>query len=585
MGINLGAFLSPLVCGWLAAYTLGKYHSGFAAAGIGMLVGMIIYVFGQRLVIELDQGAQPEPVTENKPKENAGAALTPAISETEAERTSSVVPFLNRITPAVLAAIGICLVISGPVLVLPAIGLISFNSLIAMEIAGVCALIAAWIASKVHSAVRDRVLTVYILGLFVVCFWAGFEQAGNVLNVWADQTTNRYLTQDALKPSLYPEVNEEVDQETRPEQGGLGRWLNMFKFKSGKSTPLQTESNAVSDNWWTKLWNPVSTEWFQSINALAIFLLAPIFAMMWTALERRRISPSIPTKMALGVVLMSVAFGFMVFAAKQEDRPTTAHLKASKLPDAIQVNEQNQLCHKRKDGKGLETPYHSGRLVFDPNTQLFHLRGVLPDVERDRIVRDTSPDDFVKKTEELQSKSNEAQGKVFRVEVQLNKEPPGFEMRYTGFNKTEVYYDPTTRTLSSTIRLKDRDVKALWLAAGDPEFRETINDLFQESSIYRVSPWWLFWFYIIATLGELCLSPVGLSMVSKLAPAKFATMLMGLWMLTSFFGNFAAGAAGELYGTVAPTPFFLGFVIFLASASLVLFLLVRKIVGMMHGVN
>jgi POT family proton-dependent oligopeptide transporter len=87
------------------------------------------------------------------------------------------------------------------------------------------------------------------------------------------------------------------------------------------------------------------------------------------------------------------------------------------------------------------------------------------------------------------------------------------------------------------------------------------------------------------TIGELCLSPVGLSMVSKLAPAKFATMLMGLWLLTSFFGNFAAGAFGEKWGTWAPIPYFLFLAIMLAGASLILFVLVRKIVSIMHGVN
>src|SRR5205807_7049185 len=44
MGINLGAFLSPLVCGWLAENTLGRYHSGFTMAGIGMLCGLLIYL-------------------------------------------------------------------------------------------------------------------------------------------------------------------------------------------------------------------------------------------------------------------------------------------------------------------------------------------------------------------------------------------------------------------------------------------------------------------------------------------------------------------------------------------------------------
>jgi hypothetical protein len=55
--------------------------------------------------------------------------------------------------------------------------------------------------------------------------------------------------------------------------------------------------------------------------------------------------------------------------------------------------------------------------------------------------------------------------------------------------------------------------------------------------------------------------------------------------LTSFFGNFAAGAFGEMWGTVAPTPYFFWTFAALAGASLVLFVIVRKIVAMMHGVK
>ena len=75
MGINLGAFLSPLICGWLAANTVGEYHTGFTMAGIGMVFGLVIYLVGMRWVIELDQadkkkrrrGPTPSPVRPGGP--------------------------------------------------------------------------------------------------------------------------------------------------------------------------------------------------------------------------------------------------------------------------------------------------------------------------------------------------------------------------------------------------------------------------------------------------------------------------------------------------------------------------------------
>ena len=100
-----------------------------------------------------------------------------------------------------------------------------------------------------------------------------------------------------------------------------------------------------------------------------------------------------------------------------------------------------------------------------------------------------------------------------------------------------------------------------------------------------VGPMWLAGAYALHTVGELMLSPVGLSMVSKLAPAKFATMLMGVWMLTSAFGNFAAGALGEDWGTTPPVWFFLRTTIVAGGAALVLLLLVRVVTKTMHGVK
>jgi len=56
-----------------------------------------------------------------------------------------------------------------------------------------------------------------------------------------------------------------------------------------------------------------------------------------------------------------------------------------------------------------------------------------------------------------------------------------------------------------------------------------------------ISPLWLVGAYVLFTFGELCISPIGLSMVSKLSPAKFACLMMGVWFLTSAFANILAG--------------------------------------------
>ena len=71
-----------------------------------------------------------------------------------------------------------------------------------------------------------------------------------------------------------------------------------------------------------------------------------------------------------------------------------------------------------------------------------------------------------------------------------------------------------------------------------------------------VSPLWLVASYFIMTVAELCLSPIGLSLVSKLAPEKFLSLMMGCWFLTSFCGNMLAGIWGGKYASLNPIQIF-----------------------------
>src|SRR5439155_1335081 len=89
----------------------------------------------------------------------------------------------------------------------------------------------------------------------------------------------------------------------------------------------------------------------------------------------------------------------------------------------------------------------------------------------------------------------------------------------------------------------------------------------------KVSPLWLTAAYSLQTLGELCISPVGLSMVTKLAPARFAGMLMGVWFLSNTFANKIAGLAGSSYETLSPLSLFTGVMWVLLAGAVVLFVL------------
>ncbi|QJE73335.1 peptide MFS transporter [Aerophototrophica crusticola] len=76
---------------------------------------------------------------------------------------------------------------------------------------------------------------------------------------------------------------------------------------------------------------------------------------------------------------------------------------------------------------------------------------------------------------------------------------------------------------------------------------------------------WLVGFLAILTIGELYLSPIGLSLFSKVAPTKYVSLLFGVWFLSSFFGNYAAGWLGSYWEVWSKETFF--FVMFLISAG------------------
>ncbi|HYU27905.1 MAG TPA: peptide MFS transporter [Gemmatimonadales bacterium] len=100
-----------------------------------------------------------------------------------------------------------------------------------------------------------------------------------------------------------------------------------------------------------------------------------------------------------------------------------------------------------------------------------------------------------------------------------------------------------------------------------------------------VSPWWLIGLYFLHTIGELCLSPVGLSIVTKLAPQQIVGAMMGWWFLSIAVGNKLAGMAGGLFESL-PLPRLFGAVsltTFVAAA--ILLLLTRPLLRMMGGVR
>ena len=98
----------------------------------------------------------------------------------------------------------------------------------------------------------------------------------------------------------------------------------------------------------------------------------------------------------------------------------------------------------------------------------------------------------------------------------------------------------------------------------------------------RRSVMWLGGTTFVITIGELFLSPIGLSLVTKVAPARIVSMMMGVWFLSSFFGNYLSGYLGTFWEKMPRTSFFLMLTVLGLSAGLAMLAFskpIRKVVS------
>ena len=342
MGINLGAFFSPLVCGSM------DFKWGFLCAGIGMLIGLVAFILGQKKYLISEDGVPIGlPVKKLDPK-SIGMIIGSIF----------IIFFMLNFKQWFKSDLDIISYFIYGAMVLMPILIFSDKSLSKIEI--------------------QRISVIFILAFFVIFFWGAFEQAGASLTLFADRQTERTL----------------------------------FGWEMPAS-------------------------YFQSVNPLAVIALAPIMTIVWGFLYARKLEPSSPKKMAIGLGL--VALGYVVIA--------------------IAV-------------KGL--------------------------------------------------------------------------------------------------------------GIGD-----------------KVSMWWLIGLYVIHTIGELCLSPIGLSMVSKLAPLRLSSLMMGTWFLANAAANKFAGTLSALIpggedGNGGATSFvgfqitnlyefFILFIIMSGVAAAILFILSSWLEKRMHN--
>jgi POT family proton-dependent oligopeptide transporter len=126
---------------------------------------------------------------------------------------------------------------------------------------------------------------------------------------------------------------------------------------------------------------------------------------------------------------------------------------------------------------------------------------------------------------------------------------------------------------------------SLGLLSGGLAFAILVPAAYMVVSGSKVAPYWLVATYLLQTLGELCLSPVGLSAMTKLAPARAAGFMMGIWFLSTSIGNWLAGKAASMYSSMPLSTLFGSVAGFSIAAAIVLAILIKPTVRLMQGVK
>lgn len=109
---------------------------------------------------------------------------------------------------------------------------------------------------------------------------------------------------------------------------------------------------------------------------------------------------------------------------------------------------------------------------------------------------------------------------------------------------------------------------------------ETASSLDGKAAIY-----WMFGAYLLHVIGELSISPVALSFITKLAPLKYASLMMGAYFMVTGLGNKLAGLVGQAAENAGELTIFLGILIFCVSFGLLLILFVKKLKKLTHGAD
>ncbi|MFY0628205.1 MAG: peptide MFS transporter [Reichenbachiella sp.] len=308
MGINLGSFCATLLCGYLGENYGWGY--GFGAAGIGMFLGLLVFQWGQKF---LEGHAEPEHPEVLKEKVFAGINKEYAIY------------ILSVLSVGVLWYF-----VQSDAIVHYSLNLLSGGALL---------WIIYFIIKECDAKERGQMTVLASLIIFTVVFWALFEQSAASMTLYADRVVDRVLLDTTFLPNettmlyalgillivipglvVFFGMNRfnSMNVSEKKIVTGIAAALSIVLVLLGVKSVLFANEVASSSDGIPVFWEATAVM-VGSLNAMFIFMLAPVFAWLWTFLSKNKIEPGTPLKFALGILQAGLGFGALVFGASHPD--------------------------------------------------------------------------------------------------------------------------------------------------------------------------------------------------------------------------------------------------------------------------
>jgi len=341
MGVNAGAFIGIMLCGWVGEKVGWSY--GFGLAGVFMLLGMLQFYFAQPLFGNI--GDKPD-----KNQENQDAVR-------DVKAGSKLNPFrpLDLLLIAVFTVSALIFIINDPLSKIGDIKTLNFDlfgmadSLFFALLAAVSFILLLLIRLPRYVKIeRDKMIAFAIFCIFTIFFWAAFEQAAGSLPLYTRDFTNRFLEGNAatgfkivdLVVTVVPlliitYVLLSLFRKTF-NRIGLSNVILGLSFVIVWAIvifKLYTEFQATETE--------VPVTWFAILNSLFIIMFAPLFTKWWDS----KYNPPASVKYFLGLALLGLGFAFLAFGARNVPAGAdSASLSMAWLVFAYLFHTLGELC-------------------------------------------------------------------------------------------------------------------------------------------------------------------------------------------------------------------------------------------------